>query len=120
MILRLLKLLIVALVLHAVWRSGTAYWEFYQFRDKVQEAAQFSAGKTDAEVHDRVMQQAAAFRVPVKPENVQIRRDGQQTYIDVTYVKDIELVPKMAPKAWPFTIHVDAWAMKQEIQTGPR
>lgn len=116
---RLLKLLLVLLVLNALWRVGSAYWQFYQFRDKVQETAQFSAGRTDSEVHERVMQQANELVVPVAPESVRIRRDGQHTYIDLAYVKNIELVPRAMTRPWPFKVSVEAWAMKQEIQTTP-
>jgi hypothetical protein len=119
MISRLLKLVIVALILNALWRAGSAYWEFYQFRDAVLETAQFSASKTDAEVHDRVVQQATDFAVPVDPDAIHVRRDGQHTYIDVAYVRNVELVPKMKPRPWPFKVSVDAWAARQEIPSKP-
>lgn len=107
---RILKLVVVLLVLNALWRVGSAYWEYYQFSDLVQETAQFSAGKSDADVHDRVIQQAIETGVPLSPEAVAVRRVDQRTYIDASYVKNIELVPRALTRAWTFKVSVSAWA----------
>jgi hypothetical protein len=108
---RLLKLVLVVLILNAVWRVGSAYWEYYQFRDAVQEAAQFSAGKSDEVVQEQVVQQAVQFGVPVTAESVRVRRQDQRTYIDAAYVRDIELVPRAMRRTWRFSVNVSAWAI---------
>ena len=42
MIRTVIKLLIAALVLNALYHLGGAYWEHYQFVDSVEQLAQFS------------------------------------------------------------------------------
>lgn len=112
---RLLKLVVVLLVLNAVWRAGSAYWDFYQFSDEVKEIALFSGSKSDAEVHDRVMQRAAQAGLPVAPDAIAIRRVDQRTYIDVQYVKTVELVPRVLKREWPFKVSVNAWSERPEL-----
>jgi hypothetical protein len=115
---RFAKLLVVALILNAVWRVGSAYWDFYRFSDEVKEIAQFSTDKSDADLQDRVMQRAAAAGLPVSPEAVAIRRFEQRTYIDVNYVRTVELVPRMVKRPWPFTVSVNAFAERATLPTG--
>ena len=51
----LIKLAFAALVIHAAYQIGTAYWDHYQFTDAVQQVAQFGESEPIAEIKERVM-----------------------------------------------------------------
>jgi hypothetical protein len=105
MIKTLVKLLIVALVLNALYRVGTAYWTHYQFEDSVQQLAQFADRATPEELRAKVLEQAGTFEVPLDPENLAVTRGNRRVEVDATYFRDLELVPRYK-RHWDFKIHV--------------
>ena len=46
----LIKLAMAALLIHASWRSGTAYLALQQFKDEVQAATQFAGSKSEGQI----------------------------------------------------------------------
>jgi hypothetical protein len=108
MIGKLIKLAIVALILHAAWRAGSAYWVFYHFEDAVQEVAQFGGTSNDAEIRARVMKAAGDMSVPLKPENIEIRKTQAKIFIEAGYDTTIQLLPRYF-YPWSFKASVSAW-----------
>ena len=103
----LIRLIIAALIIHATWRAGTVFWRNYQFRDGVQQTAQFSGRRTDAELIEQVMGMAKAYEIPLDPERLIVRRTDNRTLIDASYDERIELLPRYF-YPWRFDINVDA------------
>jgi hypothetical protein len=103
-----IKLLIAGLVVHGSWRAGAAYWDYYRFRDAVQELAQFARDSSDGVVQARVLEIASTFQLPLEAERVSVRREGPHTLIDAAYVDQIEILPSYRVP-WTFTVNVDAW-----------
>lgn len=87
------KLAIAFLILHALFRYGTAYVRHHQFRDAVYETALFSREKEDAEILARVMELAWEYDIPLDRRFVQLRRQNDRTAIDASYVEEIEWLP---------------------------
>ena len=106
----LIKLLVAGAVIHASWRTGNAYWTYYQFRDEVQAAAQFGGNHSDREVHARVVEIASRLQVPVTDEQISVRREQNHTFIDLAYVDRIEILPRYV-YPWEFKVSVDAWTV---------
>lgn len=104
----LVKLGLTALVLNAVWQLGSAYWTYYQFRDAVQDVAEFSADKSQTVVEGRVRELADRLEIPLAPEHVHVKKEQTHTYIDASYVQKIELLPRY-PYPWQFNVSVDGW-----------
>jgi hypothetical protein len=104
----LIKLLLSAAVIYGSWQVGLAYWDWYQFRDRVQDAAQFSRGVPEAEVTARVAEIAAGLELPLDADQVSVRREKTHTFVDVEYMEQIEILPGVRVP-WRFAVHVDAW-----------
>lgn len=101
----LLKLAIAALLLHAAYRVGIAYWDHYQFQDDVQQLAQFAERESEDALRQRVLDLAAERDLPIGPEDIAITRAQRRIDIVGGYSRDLLLAPKYA-RPWSFTIHV--------------
>jgi hypothetical protein len=106
----LLRLVIAALVIHATWRAGTVFWRNYQFRDGVQQTAQFSGHRSNDELVGQVMELARANEIPLEESAVNVRRTENHTLIDVSYEERIELLPRYF-YPWRFNVNVDAFTL---------
>lgn len=101
----LLKLAIAALVVHAGYQVGMAYWQHYQFQDAVQQVAQFAEREPDATLKARVLELAAERDLPIADEALTIERAQRRIEVNGAYVRDITLAPGFS-RPWDFTVHV--------------
>ena len=106
MIRTLIKLAVVALVANATWHAFGAFSPHYKLRDAVQYAAQHRSEMTDAALRDKILDLASRFDVPLTEDDVRVKHDAQQTVVDVSYMRLIELAPGLA-RRWPFSMHVE-------------
>ena len=106
----LLRLVIAALVVHATWRAGTVFWKNYQFRDGVQQTAQFSGLRSDAELLEQVMMIARENEIPIEADAVNVRRTNNHTLIDASYEERIEFLPRYF-YPWRFDVNIDAYTL---------
>jgi hypothetical protein len=106
----LLKLAVAALIVHATWRVGSAYWDHYQFEDAVKETAQFSERATPDAIKQQVLGLAADQGIPLDPEAVVVTRATRTITVDGAYVRDIEVLPRYV-RPWDFTIHVTVYTL---------
>lgn len=110
MLRKVVKLAVLALVLHALYRSAPVFVHHYQFSDAVREAALFSRDRSEAEILQRVLELASRHEIPLDADAVQVRRDSQSTFIDASYEQEIEWLPSYR-RPWPFTVSVEGWAV---------
>jgi len=101
----LVKLAIAGLIANATWRLGSAYLQFYKFKDAVAETATFGQRSTEAQIQQRVLELASQYDVPLADVTVK-RNDRNHVIIDGSYVQGIEFVPGYRYQ-WPFEMHVD-------------
>jgi hypothetical protein len=99
----IVKLAILLLIAHALYRFVPVYFHYQQFKDAVHEAALFSRGKTDVQLVDQVMELAAKYHIPLHREYVQVRHDNERTLIDASYVESIEWLPTYK-RNWQFDV----------------
>ena len=111
MLRKIIKLGVLLLVIHALYRSFPAFLHYYEFKDAVRETALFSRGISDADLARRVAELAVKYQIPLEPDAISIRREGQTTYIDASYVQDIEWVPSYK-RPWEFAVAVDAMSVR--------
>ena len=102
----IIKLAIAALVANALFRVGTEYVIYYNFRDSVREEAMFRA-KNDDELGQRIMEIARTHDVPLTSDGFTMRRDTRDSHIEGSYVKPIELAPGF-PYQWRFDFEIQA------------
>jgi hypothetical protein len=93
MIRTVIKLAIVALVVHAAVKTVPVYWNYFKFKDAVQEMANFSARRTDEEVRARVLAIAQRLDVPVTGGDIRVRKDSERTFVETEYTADLEYFP---------------------------
>jgi hypothetical protein len=106
----IIKLIIAALIVHATWRAGMVYFRFYQFKDGVQQTAQFSGTRSEQDLHGRVLELAREFQVPLDADRVTVRRQDNRTVINATYDERIELLPRYF-YPWQLRVNVDAFTI---------
>ena len=102
----LIKLLITGLVLHGVYRAGTAYMRYYEFKDEVTQIAQFGVRQTDNQLSDGVLNAARRREIPLEPAAIRVQRPNQRIIIDANYTEQVELLPRYF-YPWQAKVHVD-------------
>ena len=107
MVRNIIRLAMVALVVHAGVKVGPVFWNHFRFRDAVQDMAMFSAKRTEREIEARVMEIASRMEVPIDPENLRVHRAGGVTYVDGAYIAQLEYFPRRF-YPWEFTLDVRA------------
>jgi hypothetical protein len=118
MLRNLVRLAVLLLIAHALYRVVPVYLHYYQFKDAVAEAALFSKDRSDADLVERVMQLAQRYEIPIEREAVQVTRDRQFTYINVAYEEELEWVPSYK-RPMPFTIAVEGWHVRPPTGVDP-
>ncbi len=101
----LIKLAIAALVLHAAYQVGMAYWDHYQFTDAVQQVAQFGESEPVPEIKKRVMELAAGRNLPIPEDAITVTRLQRRIDVDGVYTREILLAPGYK-KPWTFTVDI--------------
>jgi hypothetical protein len=104
----IIKLVVAALVVHATWRAGNVYLRYYEFKDHVHEAAQFSERKAEKELREQVLTLAAEYEIPLAPEALRVRREENHTIVNASYTERIELLPRYY-YPWDFKVNVNTF-----------
>jgi hypothetical protein len=72
------------------------YFANYQFKDDVLQEARFAnvsnPPKTDEDIRNNLMRKATEYGIPIKPEMIQISRQGSDILISIPYSVDAKLV----------------------------
>jgi hypothetical protein len=118
MLRNLVRLAVVLLIAHALFRFVPVYMHNYQFKDAVAEAALFSKDRPENELVDRVMALAERYEIPLSREAVQVTKDRQLTYINLFYEEQIEWLPGYK-RTMPFTVAVEGWHVRPPTGVDP-
>ena len=103
----IIKLAIVVALANAAWRAGSVYLAFYKFQDDVIGTVQYRGIKTDEQIRKRILDEAKAADIPIADDDsLVVRREGNHTIVDGSYVQSAELFPGY-PHTFPFTIHLN-------------
>jgi hypothetical protein len=101
----ILKLAVAALVVHAAYQVGMAYWQHYQFEDAVQQVAQFAERESLDELEARVLDLAAERGLPLSDANLALSRQQRRIEINGVYTRELLLAPGFT-RPRDFTLHV--------------
>jgi hypothetical protein len=105
---RIIRYAIVVAVLWAIWHAGLVQWRQFEFEDAIKQVAQFGADREVETVRAEVMAAAAKLGVPVVAEKVNVRREADHVYIDLTYVAPVEVFPRYF-YSWTFSVVAQGW-----------
>ena len=108
MLRNLVRLAVLLLIAHALYRFVPVYSHNYQFKDAVAETALFAKDRSEFELVERVMELAERYQIPLDREAVSVTKDRQKTYIDLVYEEQIEWLPGYR-RTMPFSISVEGW-----------
>ena len=104
---KLVNLAILVLIANALYRFVPPYLASQQFKDDVRDVALFSNRAPDAVLIDKVVQRAEERGVPIGRDDVEVRHDQRNIYIDVSWVQDIPFAP-FYTRPWEFNVHAEA------------
>ncbi len=107
MVRTIVRLVVLALIVNAGMRVGPVFWTHFRFRDAVEDLALFSQKRTDREVSERIMDIAARMEVPMDRRQLKVHRAAGITYVDATYVAQLEYFPSRY-YPWEFTVDIRA------------
>lgn len=99
----LIRLALVVLVVHAGVRVIPPFWNYVKFRDACEEIARFSARQTVPEITARVMTKAGQLDIPLNEDNLQVRKQGNITFVEADYRAELEYLPT---KFYPYDFRV--------------
>ena len=118
MLRNLVRLAVILLIAHALYRFVPVYLHYYQFKDAVKETALFSKDRSELELTDRVMALADEYQIPLDRDVVQISKDSHKTYITLMYEEQIEWVPSYK-RPMPFTVSIEGWHVMPPTSVDP-
>lgn len=87
----LVLLLLVATVGYFAFGIGQVYWDYFQYRDRMQQEARFAASRTDGVIKRRLFLFADSLGLPEGAKQLRVRRVNKHVYIWAEYYEDIEL-----------------------------
>jgi len=107
----LIKILIAAVIVNALYRCGTVALTYYQFKDETQQMVLFSQSQTVADLSRQILDEAAKRSVPLEEENLTVRREGARTVAEAAYTQTVEVFPRyLYPVKFSFTVEAYGFA----------
>jgi hypothetical protein len=102
----IIKLAVTAVILTVLFQATRAAIRHYVFVDALQEALLFASNRSEDELVDRVMEIAGEHEIPLDAGNVSVRREPFRVVVDASYTADINLLPGVYRRDWPFDASV--------------
>ena len=99
----LFVLLLLAAIGYFGFPVGEAYWNFYQYQDRMKQEARFAVQRSDAVIRRRIALFADSLGLPAGANNVRIRRGAREIYIWAEY-----------------SVHVELPGLKRELHLNPQ
>ena len=76
----LIKIAIGLVILHAAFRVGSAYWNFYRYEDALLQIAQFGDRRTERQVCDEALTTAPEYGVAIAAADLTVHMGGNPPY----------------------------------------
>jgi len=108
MLSRLFRAALAALLLFALYRIGQVYISHYSFVDEVEQIAQRGVRTDEDEVRGAIVEAATRLRIPIDPDRVKIRLEGDHVYVDLQYTRPVEVLPGYR-RPWDFEVSAHGW-----------
>jgi hypothetical protein len=97
---KLVKFILAVLTLWAAWHIGVSYYHFYVFEDAVREMVQLGGSEAEDALAAQAAKLAADSQVPLKAEDISVRKEAGQLVVEASYVDRVEVLPRYR---YPFT-----------------
>jgi hypothetical protein len=107
-----IKLFIAAVLLNAIAQGAWASWRFYQFKDAVEAELLFAERAQLDAIHNRVVELAQEYEVPLESDAIAVSRQGLVTKVDAAYTEQVSLVPRLYEPVWTWDASVAVRAVR--------
>jgi hypothetical protein len=107
-----IKIAILLVAANAIVRAGNVALHYYQLKDEAQQIATFGGAHSESDLHDQILKKAEQLDVPLQPEDLSVRRDGNETVVEAAYTEPVEIVPKYYTYPANLTFTVNAFVAK--------
>lgn len=105
----LLKLVVIAAVLNAVYHLGMDEYRHSQFKDSVHTMLTLGTDTPVEELKQQMLQKAVDLKLPVSEDKVRVSRQGVRTTVTVSYNTEPEPFPGYKyPRDHSFTDEIAA------------
>jgi hypothetical protein len=112
----LLKLIVVALIANALWRTGSAYATFYKFKDSIYDAA-MQEGSSEEDLKQKIVELARTYDLPLTASALTVSREAHHTAVQAAYTKPVAILPGYE-YSWPFTVDINAYVIAPPTRRG--
>lgn len=99
-----IRLIVLALIVHAGVRIVPVFWHYVQFKDAVVELATYTGRRTPDQIKQRVAQLAEEHGVPIAAEDVTVTQENQITHVSTAWTAQLEYLPT---RFYPYDLVVD-------------
>lgn len=107
-----LRLLVLAVVVHAGVRIVPAFWQYVTFKDAVVEAATYVGRQTPEQVRARIAKLASEYGVPVTEDDIAVTRDNEITHVSTAWTAQLEYLPT---RFYPYDFIVDVDGRRDRV-----
>jgi hypothetical protein len=80
MVKTLIKIAIALIVIHAAFRVGNAFWNYYRYEDALLQLVQFGDRVAEKQVCDQAISTAAEYDVPITAAGLTVRKGNNPPY----------------------------------------
>lgn len=87
----MLTMLLLAAAGYFVLGIGEVYWNYFQYRDRMQQEARFAGSRTDGVIKRRISMFADSLGLPEGAKQVHVRRNNKHVYIWTEYYENVVL-----------------------------
>jgi hypothetical protein len=89
----LFGLSLVVAVVFVAYKVLPPYTTNYQFQDAIESEARLNSysHKSEAEIHDIIVNKARELEIPIRPEQIVVRRNGNEISISARYTVHVDL-----------------------------
>ncbi len=110
---KLFSLAVIVLVVHFFWRVTPPWMDYFDFRDQVREAAQYSQGETAGQVRQHIFRLAQQDGIPLQEPAIKILKEEQLMRVQLAYTENLQILPGYF---YPYEFQID---INTEISSMP-
>ena len=100
-----LRIAIAVAIVNAAVRTGSVYWNYYQFEDQAQQLALFGWKTPPDVLRSTALASANQLQIPITEDQINVTRDGPVTTIEASYEQPVEYFPNQQyPLKFSFSV----------------
>jgi len=107
-----IRLLLLAVVIHAGIRIVPEFWHYLKFKDAVVEAATYAGRQTPEQLRGKIARLATEHAIPVTEDDIAVTRENEVTHVSTAWTAQLEYLPT---KFYPYDFIVDVDGRRDRV-----